>query len=197
MTSGYWRSMLEKHEHLVTFTINLCTSSWTSKFVSISHKVMKVIERPSRFWFLLGTWTWHCKLQKPLKCQQWAVIRVGWVDFFGGWLHQVENRKFYFGDDFISHLIRIPWPLKPTRMTHGLNVISLLPWDWVSGSVLKHHGFWLHAVKVETSPDGSVSPEECGVRASYGSRFVVWFGCGTLPVTLAKRRFIGPPTKHS
>ena len=137
MTSGYWRSMLEKHEHLVTFTINLCTSSWTSKFVSISHKVMKVIERPSRFWFLLGTWTWHCKLQKPLKCQQWAVIRVGWVDFFGGWLHQVENRKFYFGDDFISHLIRIPWPLKPTRMTHGLNVISLLPWDWVSGSVLK------------------------------------------------------------
>lgn len=31
-------------------------------------------------------------------------------------------------------------------------------------------------MKVESSPDGSVSPEECGVRASYGRSFccMVW-----------------------
>ena len=46
---------------------------------------------------------------------------------------------------------------------------------------IKIHGVWTDAVKVERSPDGSVSPEERGVRAAYGSRFVVWFGCGTPP----------------
>lgn len=132
-------------------------------------------------------------------------VSVGWVDFFGGWLHQVANRKFYFGDDFISHWIfRIPWPFWTTnqddswfechfsvffgsRCSHGIDLSDLYvlwggempPWRWKDLQM---------DLYLQRSAECVLLTAGRFLLQMIHMRYVVWVRHPS-PVTLAKRRF--------